>query len=44
MIRKATEKPKLRKRTRPTAESRQKRLEEKRRHGDIKRMRRRVEE
>jgi ribosome-associated protein len=44
LIRKAAEKPKLRKRTRPTAEARQKRLEEKRRRGNIKRLRREVVE
>ena len=44
LIRKAAEKPKLRKRTRPTAQARQKRLEEKRRRSDIKRLRRQVDE
>ena len=44
MIRKATEKPKPRKKTRPTAESRQKRLDEKRRRGEIKNLRRKVDE
>ncbi|OGO38119.1 MAG: peptide chain release factor I [Chloroflexi bacterium RBG_16_57_11] len=44
MIRKATEKPKPRKKTRPTAESIQKRLDEKRRRGEIKSLRRKVEE
>ena len=44
MIRKATEKPKPRKKTRPTAESRQKRLDEKRRRGEIKSLRRKVDE
>jgi len=44
LIRRATEKPKPRKKTRPTAESRQKRLEEKRRRGEIKSLRRKVAE
>lgn len=39
LIRKATEKPKLRKATRPTAASRQRRVEAKRRRGEIKRRR-----
>ena len=43
MIRKATEKPKPRKKTRPTAESIQKRLEAKRRRGDTKSLRRKVD-
>lgn len=44
LIRKAAEKPKLRKRTRPTAEAKKKRLDEKRRRGDIKRLRGQVDE
>ena len=44
MIRKATEKPKPRKKTRPTAESRQRRLDEKRRRGEIKSLRHKVDE
>jgi len=44
LIRRATEKPKPRKKTRPTAESRQKRLDEKRRRGEIKSLRRKVDE
>jgi ribosome-associated protein len=44
MIRKACERPRLRKKTRPTAESRLRRLEEKRRRSEIKRLRRRIEE
>ena len=44
MVRRATEKPKPRKKTRPTAESRQKRLDEKRRRGEIKSLRRKVDE
>lgn len=39
LIRRATEKPKPRKRTRPTAESKRRRLESKRRRGEIKRLR-----
>lgn len=44
MIRKASQKPRMRKRTQPSVESRQKRLNEKRRRSEIKRLRRRVEE
>jgi ribosome-associated protein len=44
LLRKAAEPPKPRRRTRPTAASRQQRLEKKRRTGDVKRMRRRVDE
>ena len=44
MIRKASEKPKPRKKTRPTAEAMQKRLDEKRRRGEIKRLRRAIDE
>jgi ribosome-associated protein len=44
MVRKATEKPKPRKKTRPSAEAIRKRLDEKRRRGDIKSLRRKVEE
>lgn len=44
LIRKAAEKPKLRKRTRPTAQAREKRLEQKRHRSDIKRLRRQVNE
>lgn len=40
LVRRATEKPKARKRTRPTAASQHRRLEAKRRRGEIKRMRR----
>jgi ribosome-associated protein len=43
MVRKATEKPKPRRRTRPSAESIQRRLDEKRRRGEIKSLRRKVE-
>ena len=39
LVRRATEKPKPRKRTRPTAESKRRRLESKRRRGEIKRLR-----
>ena len=39
LVRKATEKPKARKRTRPTAASQQRRLETKRRRSEIKRLR-----
>ncbi len=39
-IRKAAEPPKPRKKTRPTAGSKQRRLEQKRRRGDIKQLRR----
>jgi ribosome-associated protein len=44
LLRRAAEPPRPRKRTRPTAASRQQRLEKKRRTGDVKRMRRRVDE
>jgi ribosome-associated protein len=44
LIRKACERPRPRKKTRPTAESRLRRLEEKRRRSEIKRLRSRVEE
>jgi ribosome-associated protein len=44
LIRRATEKPKRRKKTRPTAESVQKRLDAKRRRGEIKSLRRKVDE
>lgn len=44
LLRKAAEPPVPRKRTRPTAASRAKRLEGKRRVGEVKRMRRRVDE
>ena len=44
LLRKAAEPPTPRKRTRPTAASRAKRLEGKRRVGEVKRMRRRVDE
>lgn len=40
LIRKAAERPKPRRKTRPTAASRKRRLEEKRRRGHIKRIRR----
>ena len=40
LVRRAAEKPKARKRTRPTAASKQRRLEAKRHRGEIKRMRR----
>jgi ribosome-associated protein len=40
LVRRAAEKPKVRKRTRPTAESQRRRLEAKRRRGEIKRLRR----
>ena len=39
LIRRAAEKPKIRKKTGPTAASRRRRLEEKRRRGEIKRVR-----
>jgi ribosome-associated protein len=42
LIRKATERPKIRRRTKPTAESKRRRLESKRRRGEIKSMRRSV--
>jgi ribosome-associated protein len=44
LIRKATEKPRPRKKTRPSAESIQKRLDEKRRRGEIKSLRRKIDE
>jgi ribosome-associated protein len=44
LLRKAAEPPAPRKRTRPTAASRQRRLESKRRVGEVKRLRRRVDE
>jgi ribosome-associated protein len=44
MIRRASQQPRMRKRTQPSAESRQRRLEEKRRRSEIKRLRRRFEE
>jgi ribosome-associated protein len=40
LVRRAAEKPKVRKRTRPTAESHRRRLETKRRRGEIKKLRR----
>ncbi|HEX9617562.1 MAG TPA: alternative ribosome rescue aminoacyl-tRNA hydrolase ArfB [Anaerolineales bacterium] len=40
LVRRAAEKPKIRKRTRPTAESQRRRLEAKRRRGEIKKLRR----
>lgn len=42
LLRKATERPKIRRRTKPTAESKRRRLESKRRRGEIKSMRRSV--
>ena len=39
LIRKASEKPKIRRQTKPTVVSKRKRLEEKRRRGEIKRLR-----
>lgn len=42
LIRKAAEKPKSRRKTRPTAASRRRRMEEKRRRGAAKRTRRRI--
>lgn len=42
LIRKATEKPKTRHKTRPSLASKKRRLEIKRRHGNIKRLRRSV--
>ena len=42
LVRKATEKPKLRRKTRPTPASRRRRLNMKRRQGEMKRMRRSV--
>lgn len=44
LIRRATEKPKSRRPTRPTAASRQERLDSKRRHSQLKRLRRSTEE
>lgn len=44
LIRKACERPRPRKKTRPTAASRLRRLEEKRRRSEIKRLRSRIEE
>jgi ribosome-associated protein len=44
LIRRAAEKPKPRKKTRPSAESVQKRLDAKRRRGEIKSLRRKVDE
>jgi ribosome-associated protein len=44
LIRKAAEKPKVRRRTKPSQASIQKRLEEKRRRGEIKRQRRQIED
>jgi len=43
MIRKATEKPKTRRKTRPSEASIQKRLESKRRRGEVKRLRREID-
>lgn len=43
LIRKAAEKPRPRRKTRPTFESKRRRLDAKRRHGETKRMRRPVE-
>lgn len=40
LIRKAAEKPKLRRKTGPTLASKRRRLEQKRRHGELKRLRR----
>lgn len=40
LLKKASQKPKTRKRTSPTRASKERRLEEKRRHGEIKRSRR----
>ena len=42
LVRKAAEKPKLRRKTRPTPASRRRRLNMKRRQGEMKRMRRSV--
>jgi len=42
LLRKATERPKIRRSTKPTAESKRRRLESKRRRGEIKSMRRSV--
>jgi ribosome-associated protein len=44
LIRRATEKPKPRKKTRPTAESIRKRLDTKRRRGETKSLRRKIDE
>ncbi|PKN66187.1 MAG: aminoacyl-tRNA hydrolase [Deltaproteobacteria bacterium HGW-Deltaproteobacteria-15] len=44
IVRKAARKPKPRKATRPTAASRQRRIEEKKQRGKVKRMRRMTEE
>lgn len=44
LLRKAAEPPRPRKRTRPTAAAREERLNKKRRTGEVKRMRRRVDE
>jgi ribosome-associated protein len=43
LVRKATVKPKARKKTRPTAASREERLKEKKRRGEIKKMRQSTE-
>ena len=42
LIRRAAERPKRRRKTKPTAASKRRRLETKRRRGEVKRMRRRV--
>ena len=42
LVRKATEKPKKRRRTRPTAQSKERRLAEKKKRSDVKRGRQRV--
>ena len=42
LIRRAAERPKRRRKTKPTAASKRRRLEAKRRRGEVKRMRRRV--
>jgi ribosome-associated protein len=39
LIQKAFQKPKMRRRTKPTAQSREKRLQEKKQRGDVKKMR-----
>ncbi|MDI6693409.1 MAG: alternative ribosome rescue aminoacyl-tRNA hydrolase ArfB [Anaerolineales bacterium] len=44
LIRKATEKPKVRRKTKPSQAAIRKRLEEKRRRGEIKRQRRQIED
>lgn len=44
LIRKATEKPKVRRKTKPSRSSIQRRLEEKRRRGEIKQQRRQIED